>query len=435
MTVPSHRPLRPGEVGPRLLVVMDGRPIGSLDSPSSREIKLTYTKEAPSVTRGLSCCLPVTSRRYSGRVVHNWISGLLPDRSEVLARWRAIYGPKRLDPYALLWHVGEDVAGAASFVRPERLDASQVSNALPLTEAEIGNRVGALVVDATAWAASAVGGQFSLAGAQAKFALARTANGWCLPSGGQPTTHIFKPAIPHMPDQDLNEHLTMCLAAAVGLPAAPTELKEFDGRRVLVVTRFDRLSNPDGTWRRIHQEDTVQARGLPPTSKYETNSGREVASIVNLLRAEVTGGRQEQDVATFIDAIAFNWLVLGTDAHARNYALLHTSSATRLAPLYDLNSYLPYAAGRRVSLAMKIGFSERNPSRVGGRDWVELADDCGLDPDGVLSRVRSLADRLAAVAESTIQAGSGDWESPLPATLVSGLLRHIEDCHERLSSV
>lgn len=61
MTVPSHRPLRPGEVGPRLLVVMDGRPIGSLDSPSSREIKLTYTQDAPSVTCGIGLNLQTTA--------------------------------------------------------------------------------------------------------------------------------------------------------------------------------------------------------------------------------------------------------------------------------------------------------------------------------------------------------------------------------------
>lgn len=432
MRAASVRPVRTGEVGPRLIVTMRGEPIGVLESPSGTSVRLTYSANAAAVTRGLSCSLPVSTRRHSGQAVANWIGGLLPDRSEVLSRWRAKYGVKRQDTYALLWHVGEDVAGAASFVRPDRLDALGEGEPQELTEVEIGARISMLLADSTAWAPSTARGQFSLAGAQAKFALARTASGWILPAGDRPTTHIFKPAIVNLADQDLNEHLTMRLAAAVGLPVAPTELVEFDGQRVLVVTRFDRVQGDDGTWRRVHQEDAVQAQGLSPTRKYETDGGRDVQAITRLLRANVTGGHQSLDIDTFIGAVAFNWLVVGTDAHARNYALMHTRTATRLAPLYDLNSYLPYAAGRPVTLAMKVGFSERDPSLVGRRDWDELARDCDLDVDEVLTVVRSMADRLADVAADTIRGSSGPWASDLPEVLTRALLAHVRLSRARL---
>jgi serine/threonine-protein kinase HipA len=71
-------------------------------------------------------------------------------------------------------------------------------------------------------------------------------------AGDRPTTHIDKPAIPRMVDQDLNEHLTMRLAAAVGLPVALTEVVESAAARALVVTRFDRYQSSDGSWRRVH---------------------------------------------------------------------------------------------------------------------------------------------------------------------------------------
>lgn len=325
----SSRSATSPRVGPLLHVVMHGQEIAHLTSTREGRVKLTYLEGATGVTRGLSYCLPAAGVEYRGERVANWLGGLLPDRSEVLIRWRARYGLKRLDAYALLWHVGEDVAGAAQFIPPDRMGpAGQSGHAQPITDTDIAARIRSLAADAASWAPSAGTGQFSLAGAQAKFALARTADGWVEPSGALPTTHIFKPAIPTMADQDLNEHLTMRLAHAVGLRVAPTELLEFDGTRALVVTRFDRYRDSNGVWRRIHQEDAVQALGMGPHRKYESHGGPGVRSLAELLTLAVTGGHAQDDVSAFMDAVAFNWLTLGTDAHARNYALLHHGQST-----------------------------------------------------------------------------------------------------------
>lgn len=429
---PAPEPSRHGTVGPRLHVLMHGRQIATLTRSRTGALKLAYEPDALEVTRGLSCCLPAVGAQFTGERVDNWISGLLPDRSEVLVRWRARYGIKRQDAYSLLWHVGEDVAGAASFVRPDRLDPAD-SAAEPLSDEAIGARIATLTADAAAWAPSQGTGQFSLAGAQAKFALTRTDDGWVEPTGLRPTTHIFKPAIPRMPDQDLNEHLTMRLAAAVGLPVAPTELVEFAGSRALVVTRFDRYQDRDGNWRRVHQEDAVQALGMPPTSKYEAHRGPGAREVSSLLRTHVTGGNAPHDLATFIGALAFNWLTVGTDAHARNYALLHHGTHVRLAPLYDLNSSLPYAAGRATSLAMKLGFTETDPSRIGARDWDELARDCHVDVDVTIEQVRRMARELLDVLDNVVHDDSVQrWDSPLPAQLATELTAHVRACRRRL---
>lgn len=424
---------RRGQVGPQLHVLMHGQEIAVLTSPRAGKLELTYSAEAAEGMRGLSCCLPVVGGRYTGERVDNWIGGLLPDRSEVLNRWRSQYEVKRRDAYALLWHVGEDVAGAARFVRPGRMGADDADDSEPLSESAIGARVSALNADATAWAPSAGAGQFSLAGAQAKFALARTDHGWVEPTGARPTTHIFKPAIPRMLDQDLNEHLTMRLAAAVGLPTAPTELVRYAGQRVLVVTRFDRYRSDGGTWRRVHQEDAVQALGLSPALKYEQHRGPGVTRIVELLRHNITGGHVAADIGTFVDAIAFNWLVVGTDAHARNYALLHHGPATRLAPLYDLNSFLPFAGGRPTTLAMRVGFSQWDPARVGARDWEELARDCRLDVDEVLARAERMADRVIECADRVLADDEATrWNSPLPSRLRDTLISHVQAAKRKL---
>lgn len=424
------RPPRSGEVGRRVDVVMHGRVIAVLESPNARTVTLTYADDARDVTGGLSCSLPVSLRRHSGQRVSHWLAGLLPDRSEVLTRWRAMYGVRRLDPYALLWHVGQDVAGAAAFVRPET--SPSVGVLVPMSDRQIGDRLRDLATDSTSWAHGGAQGQFSLAGAQAKFALARTRTGWAMTTGRMPSTHIFKPAIAGLADQDINEHLTMRLAAAVGLPVATTEVASFDGERALIVTRFDRRQDAAGRSSRVHQEDTVQARGLPPTRKYEAQAGRDAVDITRLLREHVTGGYAEHDVDTFIDALAFNWLVVGTDAHARNYSLLHSRTATRLAPLYDLNSYLAYRGDRSVSLSMKVGFSERNPDAIGREAWNELARDCRVDPAEVLRRVRSMSEQLLDESRNVIAESRGSWDSPLPDRLADSVGEHVRNCIIRL---
>lgn len=430
----TEKRARPATVGPVLHVLMHGHEIAQLHSSREGRVKLTYLEGATQVTRGLSCSLPAAGIQYSGERVANWLGGLLPDRGEVLARWRARYALKRLDAYALLWHVGEDVAGAAQFVRPDRLlEAGLPGDAPPLTDEEIGQRIRSLAADAAAWSPSEGTGQFSLAGAQAKFALARSRDGWVEPSGSLATTHIFKPAIPNMVDQDLNEHLTMRLAHAVGLPVAPTEVVEFDGARTLVVSRFDRFQDAQGSWRRIHQEDTVQALGIAPYRKYESQGGPGVRELVALLAGNVTGGHAGRDVDVFLDAVAFNWLTVGTDAHARNYALLHHGQATRLAPLYDLNSFLPYASGHPAHLAMRIGFTQSDPAQVSRSDWGELARDCRVDEELLAERVRLLAERVLSSADAVLLADDAtQWGSELPLRLRHALVVHVEACLRRL---
>lgn len=421
-------------VGELMHVFMHGHHIADLRSTREGRAQLTYLPGATEVTRGLSCCLPAAGVRFSGLTVTNWLAGLLPDRSEVLRRWRARYRVRRQDAYALLWHVGEDVAGAARFVRPDRASAgNDAGSAVLVTEAEIGRRIQDLAADATGWTPSFGAGQFSLAGAQAKFALALTEQGWAQPSGDVATTHIFKPAIPGMPDQDLNEHLTTRLAAAVGLPVAHTEVIEFTGARALVVSRFDRYRTRAGTWRRVHQEDAVQALGLPPALKYESEGGPGARRLVTLLRDQVSEGYAAADVATLVDALAFNWLVVGTDAHARNYALMHHGQATRLAPLYDLNSFLPYADGRPNQLSMRVGFTESDPARIGGREWEEMARDCRLDVDDTLGRVARMAERIVPAAEQVLTTDEVcALQSLLPRMLHDRLSGHVAARRTRL---
>ena len=136
-----------------------------------------------------------------------------------------------------------------------------------------------------------------------------------MPSGRLPTTHIIKPSNQAFDGQAENEHVCLSLAREIGLPAATSEVRSFDGEVAIVVERYDRIW-VDETIYRLHQEDICQALGIHPTMKYENQGGPGVQSVAQLLQTYSTSPLE--DLWTFVEALAFNWVIGGTDAHAKN---------------------------------------------------------------------------------------------------------------------
>lgn len=107
-----------------------------------------------------------------------------------------------------------------------------------------------------------------------------------------------------------------------------------------------------GHSRRCH---TQHAHPEAAGSHDQNEGGPEPADIVNLLFRE--SNDPETDIGTFLDVLALNWLIAGTDAHAKNYSLVLSPGGVRLAPLYDLISVFPYPrriSHRQAKLAMSI---------------------------------------------------------------------------------
>jgi serine/threonine-protein kinase HipA len=139
----------------------------------------------------------------------------------------------------------------------------------------------------------------------------------------------------------------------------------------------------------------------------------------------------KEDVRTFLDAIAFNWLIGGTDAHAKNYSILiGAGGRVRLAPLYDVASILPYDDfdPMRIKLAMKLGGKYRFRD-ISARSWEKLSEDIGVDKDDMASRVQEMAKALPDAAEDIrrdMQAGKMKHE--LVDRLADRLQAHAEKC-------
>ena len=348
------------------------------------------------------------------------------------------FGVSIASPYPLLaTQVGHDCAGAVQFWRPEAVEdlLGRRGDITWLSEGDVAARLRTLRADSTSWLGPGFTGQFSLGGAQAKTALHHADGVWGVPTGSIPTTHILKPAIAGFEAQHLNEHLCMTAARALGLPTAGTRIEAFEDETAIIVDRFDRTTR-DGTLVRVHQEDLCQALSLPPARKYQSDGGPTSGQIAELIRSAIPGTDAETDVWRFADALAFNWLIAGTDAHAKNYGLLLAGTQIRLAPLYDIASYLPYddSYGHKLNLAMKVGddYKLRQTGRPSA--WERAADQLKLDRTRLIDRVRDLADRTpGAFVNAARETAANSLETDLPVRLVELVAERSERCLAALS--
>jgi len=356
--------------------------------PSTLPMSLATT---PGATP-LSLSMPLQIRSHTDQVVTPWLWNLLPDNEAVLARWARQFHASTSSPFSLLaTPVGEDCAGAVQFVTPENVQEvmGRRGEVTWLTEGEVAQRLRELREDSTAWLGQSFTGQFSLAGAQAKTALLYQDGRWGVPHGSAATSHILKPAVAGFDDHDLNEHLCLDAARRAGLIVARTRVASFEDQTAIVVDRYDRRV-ADGRMVRIHQEDLCQALGLPPWKKYQNEGGPGAKDITGLLRRVMVPSVGDAAVSRFADALIWNWIIAGTDAHAKNYSVLLAPDQVRLAPLYDIASALPYGVHEReLKFAMKIGGDYRVfPYRD---TWPAAARDLGVDPDALEARARQLA--------------------------------------------
>jgi serine/threonine-protein kinase HipA len=261
----------------------------------------------------------------------------------------------------------------------------------PLTAAAIGDlvanlRSAPLGVDARV--------RISLAGVHEKLLLTRMPDGsWGRPVEGTPSTHILKPQIAEYPNTVENEAFCMRLARHLGLFVSAVETMTVNGRRVIIVERYDRNVRPDGTVERIHQEDFCQATAIPPERKYEEDGGPTLRRIAGILQ----GVAGPDSLERLLRAVTVNVLIGNGDAHGKNFSLLHDASGSlRLAPLYDLVSTLVYGDDR---LAMYVDNVQRT-NRVTADRIVNEAARWGLSRGRASEIIAEILDRAPAAAQA-----------------------------------
>jgi serine/threonine-protein kinase HipA len=416
-------------------VLIEGALIGRVGANKAGRLSFDYEprwRDSPS-GYSLSVSMPLGNVTYLHNKVSPFLWNLLPENPNVLQRWGQQYHVSAANPFKLLGFVGADVPGAAQFFPPADLNAVQAQRKPSIdwiSLDELSQRLSQLHSDAAAVRRPGDVGKMSLPGAQAKSAFCwdEHRKRWGVPSGRAPTTHIIKPAIPGFDGLVENEHLCLQIASRLGLPAARSTVLALDGTTYIVVERFDRLPPAPGSAfvQRVHQEDMCQALGLMPGRKYQQDGGPGIADIVTLIRR--VSSNQDADVDRFLDANAFNWLIGGTDAHAKNYSfLISAGDEIRLSPLFDLSSQLTYPELIEQRVAMAIGGRYDIP-RIALSEWCALAAACDVDQETLLNRMRHLSESLPdVIAAARDQALNDGLNRKAITTLATVLIQHTKE--------
>lgn len=416
-----------------LIVLLEGRPVGTLVHHPKGRLGFFYNAEWRGADHAypVSLSLPLPANMHGSQALESFLWGLLPDSERILESWARKFQTSPRNLFSLISHVGEDCAGAVQFIRPERLHdviSGKADAVAWLSEAQVAGRLKALREDYAAWRLPRDTGQFSLAGAQPKTALIFDKEKWGIPSGRVPTTHILKPPTGAFDGHAENEHICLTVARACGLPVAVSHVQRFEKEVAIVLERYDRQM-PGKKIMRIHQEDLCQALGILPSRKYQNEGGPSAANIVELLRTY--SGEAGDDVWTFALAVGFNWIIAGTDAHAKNYSLLIThGNYVRLAPLYDIASVLPYPRidTKRAKMSMKIG-SKYLMTEIGLRDWQRFAAELRLNFSDYHAELTRMADRIPDEAAAARDAARGEGlRHKILDSLVDALAKRARAC-------
>lgn len=421
-----------------LVALAEGEEIGRIVRSSGRLTFIYSDSWRQSLNAyPLSLSMPLNLAEHPDARIEAFLWGLLPDNELVLRNWASRFQVSPRNAFALISRVGEDCAGAVQFVRPERIERLRTESAgaevVWITPEDVAERLRTLKQDHSAWRAARDTGQFSLAGAQPKTALLLRDGRWGVPSGRTPTTHILKPPTGEWDGHAENEHFCLELASAMGCAASHTKVERFEDEIAVVIERYDRFTAGSRLMRR-HQEDMCQALGLLPTAKYQSEGGPGVGDIAGLLMTSTSAGMQ--DARRFIDAVAFNWFIAGTDAHAKNYSILIAGrGAVRFAPLYDVASILPYpnVYVPKLKMAMKIG-GHYHLRMIGLRQWRRMAAEIRMNEEELIARLRAMASELPDQIAAVKRQVDRELRHPLLRRLAQVLTARAKECSEILKA-
>ena len=189
------------------------------------------------------------------------------------------------------------------------------------------------------------------------------------------------------------------VADKLGLSVPKCSILDFGDISAISVKRYDRIRKGNKLIR-VHQEDLCQALAVRPESKYQSDGGPSISDAMKLLDSS---SAPMTDRNRFMMAIAFNYLIVNSDAHAKNYSLLHASGGQiRLAPFYDIASLLPYVTqNKELRLAMSLGGKYRD-DQISIESLRKAARIVGYPAEKFINNVLSMSNRLCDLTSDVI---------------------------------
>ena len=338
----------------------------------------------------LSLSLPLRVEPYGDDLARPFFANLLPE-SELRRIIARKLGLSEQNDFALLEAVGGECAGAISLLSTDSaLDSG--GSYRPLDDEKLNDLIAEL--PKRPMLAGEEGIRLSLAGAQNKLPVYFDGTQINLPMGSAASSHILKPPIKQYQHTVENETFCMQLAARMGLPVPEVTILH-KAEPLYLITRYDRQHDEQTNIIRQHQEDFCQALGVVPDMKYEKEGGPSLKACFELLRNNSI--QPVADVRHLLHWVVFNYLIGNADAHAKNIALLFTSSGPELAPFYDLMCTTAYEE-LTDRLAMKIGGDDR-PDWIITRRWQQFAEDIDVGYKLVKQILESMSNQIVIEAK------------------------------------
>ncbi len=362
-------------------------------------------------SRVLSVGIPTSYEQVDAWKATYFFGGLLPE-GRALDSVAAQFQVDTRDTFRILQLIGRESAGALTIVpQGERPPVPDQAPPPPLTEAELAAMVAEIARVPLGITVEQDEVRLSLAGVQDKLLLVRLPNGeLAKPGRGHPSTVIVKPGTnDDFPELVANEAFCLTVAAVLGVLSADCSVRKVEGEPLLVVDRYDRVTEAGGLVRRLHQEDICQAVSVNPQYKYEGAGGPSLRQVAELL--DQHSFRPGIDRAELFRLVTVNALLGNCDAHAKNLSLLHTSDGVTLAPAYDIVSTALYPR-HSEELGMRLGGVARL-GKVDSDTLIAAAADIGISARlarAELGELRlGLGDALDAASQRAHDEG---WDCP-----------------------
>ncbi len=357
--------------------------VGTVESDARDRSRVTLA-----VDRGYSSGAILLSEAFAtlpGRrppvdAVSDFLGGYVPEGNhrEKMAAKRHI---DSADLFALLNEFGGSIAGAVTLRRPGESGSSRPEYE-PLTDRALAAKLRQALKESDQGIPD--DSRLTLPGYQPKVLVAEVEGQWAYPHGRAHSTWILKPQVATRPKRLYDEHYSHLLARHIGLSAYRSEIRKAGRTTYLAIERFDREIVDGGVHLR-HQEDLAQAMGLDwrdtdvkfQEPGWPTDPRRATARRIGQLLGSIPGG--DATVAQWLRQLTFHVAIGNNDAHAKNVALMHLSTGTELAPIYDALPNLFQEGLIKYDLALAIDgvFDHRRMSvdRVGAEatSWGVIA--------------------------------------------------------------
>jgi serine/threonine-protein kinase HipA len=402
-----------------------GERIGTLFPAGDNDYRFAYDPEVVERvgpgTGLLSNSLPARPEPFSAEATRAYVEGLLPEGPR-RARMGRELGINAGDGYLLLTELGHDCPGAVTFIpEGEEVKPRGPDSIAWLNEGELAELVKppppAYFSDACEPRMRA-----ALPGVRHKLSLVFDAerDRWGWPEAGVPSTHVVKPETGEYPEYVANEMFCTSVVRQVGVSVARASVKRIAGRPCLVSPRYDRVGEGLDV-KRVHAESFVQALGISPYAKEETEEGEapSFAEACGLLNAVSRG----DDIVNLLTIAFCNYMLGNGDAHGRNFilidrekqALADEGKKLRIAPLTDITSTVVY--DDPINAGMTIADDYQETAYL--LELAEICEECEFDFEILRGLASLTASRVGKAIETVAgRARKEGWHEPIVDKIV-----------------